>query len=210
MCLRNVSSSAGGKVGPPQRLQCIHSFIQSCHCLIHDRLFSFCQWQSQSWGTARSVQSDTSCISWGSTIYTSNTLHCKMAIERTSYVTAILSCSLLQQDLRAKPLSRLSAWVCSRVFNPASYCPEWQRPNEFCWSHLELLTTARSVFKECPICACVCVSPLESRGSFWIVLFLHVLLAGGRDTTGISRPTKRVPVGADAVGDTPLRTCSRF
>ena len=35
-------------------------------------------------------------------------------------------------------------------------------------------------------------------------------LAGGRDTTGISRPTKRAPVGADAVGDARLRTCSRF
>ena len=54
------------------------------------------------------------------------------------------------------------------------------------------------------------VSCLESRGSFWTVLFLDVLLAGGWDTTGISRSTKRVPVGADAVGNAPLRTCSRF
>ena len=31
MCLRNVSSSAGGKVGPPQRLQCKH--VQTHHKL---------------------------------------------------------------------------------------------------------------------------------------------------------------------------------
>ena len=31
---------------------------------------------------------------------------------------------------------------------------------------------------------------------------------GDGNTSGISRPTKRMPAGADAVGDAPLCTCS--
>ena len=44
---------------------------------------------------------------------------------------------------------------------------------------------------------CVCVSTPVSRGTEFSLCSFH---AGGRDTTGISRPTKRMPVGADAVG----------
>ena len=56
---------------------------------------------------------------------------------------------------------------------------------------------------------CVCVHP-------WAKGFpppplspvYHKLsLAGGRDTAGTARPTKRVPVGAEAVEDAPLCTC---
>ena len=52
------------------------------------------------------------------------------------------------------------------------------------------------------VCVCVCVNPC-SKGCD-----LPSRQAGGRDTTGISRPTKRMPVSADAVGDAPLCTCS--
>ena len=58
---------------------------------------------------------------------------------------------------------------------------------------------------------CVCVYPLQSQGSRWIVSCLlfefFELEAGGRVTADTARPTKRVPVGADAVGDARLCTC---
>ena len=49
---------------------------------------------------------------------------------------------------------------------------------------------------------CVCVNPCF-QGFHLTISIVH---AGGRDTTGTARPTKRVPVGAEAVEDAPLCT----
>ena len=44
------------------------------------------------------------------------------------------------------------------------------------------------------------------RPSVCVALCFQEFTQGG-DTTGTARPTKRVPVGADAVEDAPRRTC---
>ena len=62
--------------------------------------------------------------------------------------------------------------------------------SSFCLCRAHIYTTVLALILFASPRGGVCASPLESRGSFWIVLFLDVLLAGGRDT--------------------PLRTCSRF
>ena len=57
--------------------------------------------------------------------------------------------------------------------------------------------------------ACVCVYPLESQGSFWIVLaFSFSFAAGGLVVHASTSPTKRLALNTDIGGDAHRRTCN--